>query len=281
MIQQAEKVDFFQGMDEEQRSAGRPPEADRYFSLIAERHQGRWRGEVSSVKTEVADPSTLTRMVRDMAQESGADLVGVAEVTQAFVYKGRHVAHKYAVSLGMEMDYARLATTPSPESLIEIARVYYELGESTIRLAEYIRSLGYDAHSHHPLGGGAVLLIPHAIAAGLGELGRISLVISREFGPRFRLGCVTTDIPLLLDKPVDLGAAEFCRKCQACLRACPAGAIPQDQRQVRGIEKYTIDGASCRLHCNQPNGCAICIKVCVFNELAHRGKWLKGGEAAL
>lgn len=281
MIEQAEKVDFFEGADEEERRANSPPETIRYFDLIAEKHRGRRRGAVNPVKNKTTDPPTLTRMVKDTARELGAGLVGVAGVDQAFVYKGKYVGHKYAISLGMEMDYSRMATAPSAESSIEVARVYYELGETIIRLAEYIRSLGYDAHSHHPLGGGSVLLIPFAIAAGLGELGRNNLIISREFGPRFRLGCVTTDIPLLMDKPADLGVSGFCRKCEACLQACPVGAIPESPGRVRGIEKYTIDGPSCRPYCNQPNGCAVCIKVCVFNQLAHRGKWLEVGQATV
>ncbi|MBI4287440.1 MAG: 4Fe-4S dicluster domain-containing protein [Chloroflexi bacterium] len=109
----------------------------------------------------------------------------------------------------------------------------------------------------------------------MGEQGKNNLVVSRQFGPRFRLGCVTTDIPILADKPADLGVGEFCQSCQACYNACPSGAIPQSRGTVRGIEKYTIDAVKCRPFVNRPNGCAVCIKVCVFNELAHRGKWLK------
>lgn len=277
MTSQAEKADFLEAGDEE-RQASRLPEVQRYYDLIAEKHAGRWRGKVNSAKTEVTDPATLTRMVKDKARELGADLVGVTEVDQTFVYMGKYVAHKYAISLGMEMDYGRMATVPSPEADIEVARIYYELGETILRLAEYIRSLGYDAHSHHPLGGGAVLLVPYAIAAGLGEQGKNGLTISEEFGPRFRLGCVTTDMPLLVDKPVDLGVSEFCQKCQACFKACPSEAIPESQAVIRGINKYTIDGRRCRRSVNQLNGCAICIKVCVFNELAHQGKWLKDYE---
>ncbi|MFC2021614.1 hypothetical protein ACFLTR_00140 [Chloroflexota bacterium] len=274
MVEQAEKVDFFEGAEEEQRT-NRSPEGERYFALIAEKHAGRWRGRVNPVQTEVTDPATLTKMVKDKARELGADLVGVTEVDQAFVYQGKYVAHRYAVSLGMEMDYESMATSPSPECNTEVARVYYELGETTLRLAEYIRSLGYDAHSHHPLGGGAVLLVPYAIAAGLGEQGKNGLTISREFGPRFRSGCVTTDMPFLVDKPVDLGVSEFCQKCQVCLRACPSGAIPESRGWIRGVNKYTIDSRKCRLSGNQLGGCAICIKVCVFNKLSRQGTWLK------
>jgi epoxyqueuosine reductase QueG len=180
-----------------------------------------------------------------------------------------------------EMDYNRIEKTPGDDAAAEAARVYYELGEVTIRLAEYIRSLGYPAFSHHPLGGGALLLIPCAIDAGLGEEGRNSLVISREFGPRFRLGCVTTDLPLQVDRPASLGVREYCEKCRACLRACPSGAIPESRQEVRGIEKYTIDVYRCRQYRQEAPGCAICIKECILNQLSHRGKWLKAKEATL
>jgi len=277
--EQAERTEFFVEGDEEQGEIRQVAEETQYYDLIAEKHQGRWRGEVNPVKTEVADPATLTKMVKDRARELGADLVGITEVDLAFVYKGKYVPHKYAISLGMEMDYSRMATAPSPESSIEVARVYYELGETTLHLAEYIRSLGYDAHSHHPLGGGGVLLVPLAVAAGLGEQGKNGLTISQEFGPRFRSSCVTTDIPLLLDKPIDLGVTEFCQGCQACFRACPGEAIPESQALVRGINKYTTDANRCRNSFNRLNGCAICIKICPFNELAHQNKWLGTREA--
>jgi epoxyqueuosine reductase QueG len=115
-----------------------------------------------------------------------------------------------------------------------------------------------------------------AAAAGIGEQGKNGLIICREFGPRFRSGCVTTDMPLLIDKPVELGVGEFCEKCKACLKACPAGAIPENRAVVRGVHKYTIDAYRCRDFVNKNFGCAVCIKVCVFNELAFQNKWLSG-----
>ncbi|NIP33584.1 MAG: iron-sulfur cluster-binding protein, partial [Thermoplasmata archaeon] len=42
---------------------------------------------------------------------------------------------------------------------------------------------------------------PHAIAAGLGRLGRHGLVITDRFGPSVRWGAVTTHMPLQVDAP--------------------------------------------------------------------------------
>lgn len=44
-------------------------------------------------------------------------------------------------------------------------------------------------------------MIPHAHAAGLGELGKHGSLISPELGPNFRLGMVTTDLPLAENSP--------------------------------------------------------------------------------
>lgn len=45
--------------------------------------------------------------------------------------------------------------------------------------------------------------------AGLGELSRVGYLITKAFGPRVRLAAVTTNMPLVPDKPVDLGAEDL------------------------------------------------------------------------
>lgn len=281
MTEQAEKTELFAGIDREDLQRKRTPESTRYFELIAERHFPNLSGEVNPTKVEFDDVSALTQEIKSHARKLGADLVGISEVDQAYAYKGKQINEKYAISLGMEMDYECMATAPGPAAETEVARVYYELGEVTLRLGQHIWGLGYPARVHHPLGAGRLLQQPFAISAGLGELGRNGLVISKEFGPRFRLGCVTTDLPLLIDNPVKLGVAEYCDQCHVCLHACPEGAIAEERRVIRGSEKYAIDGARCRSHFNSNHGCAICLKVCVLNKLAKQGRWLKSPEQAI
>ena len=72
----------------------------------------------------------------------------------------------------------------------------------------------------------SALAIPLAVQAGLGEVGRHSLLITREYGPRLRLDKIFTDMPLEIDEPVRFGVKEFCDICQRCSAACPPRAIP-------------------------------------------------------
>ena len=83
-----------------------------------------------------------------------------------------------------------------------------------------------------------VLHIPIILEAGLGELSRIGeLVLNPYVGPRFKSGVITTNLPLLPDKPIDFGLQDFCEKCTKCARECPCQAIPYgDKIMFNGYE---------------------------------------------
>ena len=72
------------------------------------------------------------------------------------------------------------------------------------------------------------LAIPYAIKAGLGEYGRLGLLITKEFGPRVRLGKIFTNLPLAPDRPIRFGVKEFCDTCRRCSEGCPVNAIPSN-----------------------------------------------------
>jgi len=64
-----------------------------------------------------------------------------------------------------------------------------------------------------------------AVRAGLGVRGLNSLVITRRYGPRVRLGALFTDLELPADQPI---IDYFCVSCTLCLAACPTGALGMD-----------------------------------------------------
>jgi epoxyqueuosine reductase len=97
-----------------------------------------------------------------------------------------------------------------------------------------------------------------AEAAGLGRLGRNSLLITPAFGNRVHLVSIVTDIDLCCDPMLDW---EPCAAgCTLCRKICPAGAIGENQQ---------IDQALCRPKVMErlPRGkviesCRLCRKVC-------------------
>jgi len=62
---------------------------------------------------------------------------------------------------------------------------------------------------------------------GLGEIGYSKMFLTPRFGPRQRVGIVITDAELEPD-PIYAGPP-LCNRCMACVKACPAGAIPRDR----------------------------------------------------
>ena len=95
-----------------------------------------------------------------------------------------------------------------------------------------------------------------AVLAGLGSIGRHSMVLTAAFGPRVRLACLLTDAPL---KPWPAAArADRCLNCNACIRACPAQAI---QAPAPG-EAYAMNPFACRTYRQAGLTCGVCMKAC-------------------
>jgi epoxyqueuosine reductase QueG len=100
-------------------------------------------------------------------------------------------------------------------------------------------------------------------------------LLTKEFGPRVRIGKIYTDLPLTHDKPLRFGAKEFCEICQRCSQSCPAKAIPygnpdttvHNQSNIVGVRKWTVDAEKCfRYWSAQNSDCSICIRVCPYNK---------------
>jgi reductive dehalogenase len=111
------------------------------------------------------------------------------------------------------------------------------------------------------------MMVPLAVDAGLGELSRMGYLITKEYGPRVRLSAVTTDMPLVPDKPIDIGVDDFCWTCKKCAVCCPSHSIPTGEKtQVNGTERWKLNAETCFEYWGKiGTDCNRCMMVCPWS----------------
>ncbi len=251
-------------------------------------------------RVPVEDPEATSREIKHVARVFGADLVGITGYDERWVY-----THAYSrlgetekpqelpgdlphvVVIAQEMDRDLIDTVPSALSGTATGVGYSHDTLVLLGLAQYIRNLGYRAVATM---NDTALAIPFALKAGLGEYGRHGLLITKEFGPRVRIGKIFTDLPLVHDRPSYFGVRELCEVCRRCSDACPVNAIPDgdpsdevyNRSNIVGVRKWTVDAEPCfRFWSNQNSDCSICVRVCPYNRdfsspWARAWRWLAG-----
>lgn len=286
-----------------------------YEINICDRAGNRWRGSKGTkISADLADKEILTKAIKRAAKIYGASTWGIAKMDRRWIFshwfdpqsqksypivfsdedkKYSHIdeplllenkvrvipaAMENVIVLAFEMDNELLKYSPSLLAYGEGVNIYGKMSLATINLAEFIRSLGYNAIPSINCTG---LNIPLAIDAGLGQIGRNGKLITPQYGPRVRICKVITDLPLIPDKPINFGVTEFCDACRKCVRECPAGAIPsgsrsrgsQEEVSNGGYLRWMVDHKKCFQYWSQcGTNCNICLYVCSYN----RGyKWTK------
>ncbi len=210
-------------------------------------------------------PEAWSADVKAAALAAGADIVGITRMQPQWVYEGHEVTQQWVIVLGVAHDWNALRTAPEDAAAAEVIRQYGRGIRAAKGLATFLRERGHDASPHGGPMAFPMLLVPAAIAAGLGELGKHGSLINRTLGSNLRLACVLTDLPLVADAPDDFGADSFCQRCVSCVNACPPEAIQHERRVVRGVTRWYVDFDRCLPFFNEHQGCAVCLAACPWN----------------
>ena len=223
---------------------------------------------VSDIATDALEKNAKdwTAKWKRKALELGADDVGICEYREEWTFEDRPVPQgKYVVVMAFAHDYPRLSAAPDVETYLEIMEQYLRAGNTSKHVANGIRELGHFAEAKTGPHTEDVLMIPAAIEAGLGELGKHGSMIHRKLGANFRLSMVLTDLPLVSDAPDIFGGDDFCTRCQVCSSACPPEAISREKVMVRGEVKWFVDFDLCLPYFMDNKTCGICLAVCPWS----------------
>ena len=222
-----------------------------------------------------------TKYIKGMTSFFGALHVGITKLEPYHVYShiGRGsgdygaeipIEHKYAVAFTVEMSHEMLANAPLSATVMESAKQYVEVGRVAVQLAEAIRALGYPARAH--IDGDYRVICPLvARDAGLGELGRMGLLMTPTHGPRVRIGIVTTDLPLIPNEYTpDPSVIDFCNLCMKCAENCPSKSISFEPREEYDETlRWRINPDSCYKYWYViGTDCGICMRVCPYSHPA-------------
>jgi ferredoxin len=222
--------------------------------------------ETKTARHKEHDLEKLKRETKEFAKSVGFGLSGFTKIDRRFIAKGKDNKFPYdtALVMGMEIDYDLLEEVPYPGRELFDFEVYVKAGKRVFEVANFIRSKGHKCFVRIAFDGW-IKYPPHAIMAGLGELGAQGVVITKEFGPRLRWSMISIDADIEPDGPVDLGMAEYCDACMLCVKACPGDAISYERIWWRGVKKRKNNDTKCYPYFRKFEGCGICIKVCPVN----------------
>lgn len=201
------------------------------------------------------------QQIKELARESGADLVGIASIDRF---------------QGVALEHHPLSIMPECHSVVVVGRritrgtlrgveegtqmgIYNLYGAdwldnrfvalTTFRVAEFLEDHRWEAVPLAPLppqvppsgipvrpGQPApnvmIDIEEAAVRAGLGEIGYCGVFLSPQFGPRQRFQAILTDAEM---EPDPLLGEPICLGCQDLDRVCPLGALQAGQEMVREV----------------------------------------------
>ena len=197
---------------------------------------------------KTTDTASVTTRVKSLVLRAGCHLVGITSAEPFERYPLRNLARfdprrtlpgARAVVVGAKCYLEELGPARDGQNLGIISRAYATGNELTLveefePAVRFLRGLGFAAlvSPEHD----AECTIPLKVAAaraGLGTIGKHSLLTTSRFGSWVTLGGFITDAPLVADSGRDWS---ICGRCERCLSVCPTAAMSAP---------YVIDRSRC------------------------------------
>ncbi|MEO9965682.1 MAG: tRNA epoxyqueuosine(34) reductase QueG [Reichenbachiella sp.] len=250
------------------------------------------------------DRSRLTHLIKEKALEEGFQFCGIAKVEflteeaprlEKWLQQDMHGEMSYMANhFDKRLDPTKLVE--GAKSVISLLYNYYPKEDvnknKEVKIAKYAYGKDYhyiikpklktvlqsitgqvgDVNARVFVDSAPVHERAWAAKAGLGWVGKNSLLINRSMGSFFFLAEIILDVDLDYDGPIK----DYCGTCTSCMDACPTDAIP---------EAYVVDGSKCisyltiELKNEIPSsfegqmegwafGCDICQDVCPWNRFS-------------
>lgn len=260
-----------------------------------------------------------SRQIKDYAYSLGFDACGICKAEPVDIEQQKHFKEWIDNSFHADMDYMARNTDKrsDPTLLVEGSQsviclalnyypeikqpeeqpqfAYYAYGKDyhdivkvkLQQLYDYIKSLNPLLEGRAFVDTAPVLERYWAAKAGLGFIGKNSLLIIPKKGSYFFLGELIVNLELEYDTPLSLS----CGNCTRCIDACPTKAIvePKVVNAKRCISYQTIenkgeiDDQIVPMLNNRFYGCDICQQVCPWNRYAkpHKVEEFKPSQSFL
>ncbi|MFQ5700261.1 MAG: tRNA epoxyqueuosine(34) reductase QueG [Acidobacteriota bacterium] len=222
--------------------------------------------------TTRVDPADLGRAIRSKALSLGFERVGFSNAAvpdearhfERWLDAGMHAGMRWmetsrtrrlepatvlegvrsliVVALSYDSPGAPEPAAPEGGIVARYARVqdYHQvMGERLTELEAFIESRAPGHRARAYVDTGAILERMWAARAGIGWVGKNSLILNKDMGSFFFLGVVLTTVRLPPDQP----ATDQCGACTLCIEACPTQAIvePRIVDSRRCISYHTIE----------------------------------------
>jgi epoxyqueuosine reductase len=250
-------------------------------------------------------PSTLSQAIKTQAKRLGFDLCGIcpAVAVPGVDWLNAWLAAGYAGEMHYLPDRKEAAADPrcvldGARSIVMLAmnyrtakplpvnpgqgrvsryawgRDYHDLiRERLAKLADWVRAVVPATGVRGVVDTAPLLEREFAQLAGLGWIGKNTLLLNKQMGSWFFLAALLTDLELEYDAPHEM---DHCGTCRACLDACPTQAF---------VDAYVLDARRCisylTIELRQPIplelragtgdwvfGCDVCQDVCPWNHRA-------------